>query len=237
MPKRIIEHIAAPGVDVEEVIQKVRVHVRDKTKGRQTVWTEGSLMKPFFLSASNAGVGSITALEPPAPATGALVFADSGDRLLSAADLDKLDAATLRLARNEILARRGGKFSDPAVAEHFQNFDWYRPSTFEPVLTEIDRQNLALIRQYELLLSAPADGFLFVDSDRRLLAAEEIAPLTREQLRAARNEIYARRGRKFRIKEVRKYFEQFDWYRPQFGEVELTFIEQENVDLIRTFEN
>ena len=36
--------------------------------------------------------------------------------------------------------------------------------------------------------------------------------------------------------EVREYFEQFGWYDPRFGEIELTYIEQKNVDLIRGFE-
>ena len=85
-------------------------------------------------------------------------------------------------------------------------------------------------------VAAPSQGFIFPDSDRRLLTRDEVAPLDKPQLRIARNEIYARRGRKFVIPEVREYFQQFDWYDPRFGEIELTYVEQKNVDLIRGFE-
>ena len=95
---------------------------------------------------------------------------------------------------------------------------------------------MALIRQFELNQSAPQAGFLFADSDRRLLTPEDLNPLSKTELRNARNEIYARRGRKFVRREVSDYFKQFDWYRPQFGEVELTFIEAKNVELIQKFE-
>ena len=44
------------------------------------------------------------------------------------------------------------------------------------------QQNLDLIRQYELRVAAPSDGFIFVDSDRRLLTRAEVAPLGKEQL-------------------------------------------------------
>lgn len=146
------------------------------------------------------------------------------------------DAATLRLARNEILARRGGRFGDPALTAHFEQYAWYRPTTFEPVLGEIEQNNVELIRRYQLAASAPQDGFIFADSDRRLLTPEEIEALDKGQLAFARNEIYARRGRKFAKPEFRDHFSRFSWYKPQFGEVELTFVERKNVDLIRKYE-
>ena len=95
---------------------------------------------------------------------------------------------------------------------------------------------MELIRAFELRGSAPSEGFVFADSDRRLLEREEVAGLNAATLRLARNEIYARRGRKFVSQDLREYFSRFDWYRPQFGEVELTYVEQKNVDLIRRFE-
>lgn len=233
----LMTHIAEPDADVAFLMAKVSAFVRNRTDGRQTVWTEGSLTKPFFLAGPASAEGAVTMLALPEPAVGqTLLFSDSDTRLLTAAELDGLDAAKLRLARNEIFARRGMRFTDPALTEHFAQFAWYRPSTSEPQLGDIERQNIELIRQYELIASAPTDGFIFVDSDRRLLTKEEVGALAKEQLAFARNEIYARRGRKFVRAEFRDHFSQFSWYRPQFGEVELTHIEQKNVDLIRTFE-
>ncbi|HHZ08916.1 MAG TPA: YARHG domain-containing protein [Rhizobiales bacterium] len=233
----LIRHIGETGTDVDLLMKKVSSFVRDKTEGRQTVWIEGSMTRPFYLAAPASAAGAVTTIEPPRPAEAVeLVFADSDTVLLTADRLAGLDAATLRLARNEIFARRGGRFADPALTAHFERFSWYRPTTFEPVLGAIEQKNVETIRRYELAASAPQDGFIFADSDRRLLTAEEVGALDKGQLAFARNEIYARRGRKFVKAEFRDYFSRFAWYKPQFGEVELTYVEQKNVDLIRKFE-
>lgn len=233
----LIRHIGETETDVDGLMKKVSAFVRDRTDGRQTVWIEGSMTKPFYLAAAAPGVGAVTTLEPPPPAeTAGLIFADSDTVLLTADRLAGLDAATLRLARNEIFARRGGRFADRALTAHFGRFSWYQPTTFEPILGAIEQANVEMIRRYELAASAPQDGFIFADSDRRLLNPEEVEALDKGQLAFARNEIYARRGRKFVKAEFRDYFSRFSWYKPQFGEVELTFIEQKNVDLIRKYE-
>jgi hypothetical protein len=232
----LIAHMGEPETHVEALMKKVSRFVRDRTEGTQTVWTEGFLAEPFFIAAAPAA-GAVATLAPPEPEAGqGLVFPDSGSVPLTPEQLENLDAATLRIARNEIFARRGGRFSDAALTTHFSRFDWYQPTTFEPDLSPVELANLALIREYELRASAVTDGFLFADSDRRLLSPEEIAPLTKQQLAFARNEIYARRGRKFVKAEFRDHFSQFSWYKPQFGEVELTYVEQKNVDLIRKYE-
>ncbi|MCB9786936.1 MAG: YARHG domain-containing protein [Deltaproteobacteria bacterium] len=46
---------------------------------------------------------------------------------LGEADLGAMDAEALRLARNEVYARYGYVFQDPALAEHFGREWWYRP--------------------------------------------------------------------------------------------------------------
>lgn len=233
----LIRHIGETETDVDGLMKKVSAFVRDRTDGRQTVWIEGSMTRSFYLAAAAPGAGAVTTLAPPGPeASAELVFADSDRVPLTAARLVGLDAATLRLARNEIFARRGGRFADLALTAHFGRFSWYRPTTFEPDLSPVEQTNVELIRQYELAASAPQDGFIFADSDRRLLNPEEVEALDKGQLAFARNEIYARRGRKFVRAEFRDYFSRFAWYKPQFGEVELTFIEQKNVDLIRKYE-
>lgn len=77
------------------------------------------------------------------------------------------------------------------------------------------------------------DPFLLPQSGARLLTAQDLAPLSREQLWLARNEIYARRGRTFDHTDLRRYFGRQSWYRPQYDDVTLTSIEQANVDRIR----
>jgi hypothetical protein len=79
-------------------------------------------------------------------------------------------------------------------------------------------------------------GFIFPDSDRRILSRQEVERLSLEARRVARNEIYARRGRHFRDASLRAYFSRFSWYRPHSWEVRLTAIEDANVRLIQSME-
>jgi hypothetical protein len=225
--------------ELSDLMRAVSLHVREKTEGRQTVWLENSLTKSFYFSAVSPASppGKVVDLTPPEPdADIGVVFPQSSEEVLSEADVAGKDPATLRIARNEIFARNGRIFNDPALSAHFQKFSWYQATSYEPKLNFVEKKNVALIRQFEMTQSAPKAGFLFVDSDRRLLTPQDLRGLSKAELRNARNEIYARRGRKFVRREVSNYFKQFDWYRPQFGEVELTFLEAQNVALIQKFE-
>jgi caspase domain-containing protein/YARHG domain-containing protein len=233
----VMTNIARPDIEFNALVKRVIKFVLFKTGGHQSVWVDGTVHDDFYLGKYAGPAGSVVVFTAPEPqASEGLVFPNSDTAPLIDADLAGKDAAVLRLARNEILARRGQIFADKTLAEHFQKFAWYQPLTDEPKLGPVEQANLDLIRQYEMKVAAPSQGFIFADSDRRLLTRDEVAPLGRPQLRIARNEIYARRGRKFVIPEVREYFDQFDWYDPRFGEIELTYVEQKNVDLIRGFE-
>lgn len=84
--------------------------------------------------------------------------------------------------------------------------------------------------------AAPSQDFIFPDSDRIRLTRDMVARLSPAQLRIARNEIYARRGRYFRDPALAAHFGRFAWYRPYSWEVPLNAIEQANVSLINSFE-
>ena len=60
-----------------------------------------------------------------------------------------------------------------------------------------------------------------------------------EDLRIMRNEIYARHGYTFRLREMRDHFEGQDWYMPVSFNVstQLTAVEQKNEALIKRYEN
>jgi hypothetical protein len=53
-----------------------------------------------------------------------------------------------------------------------------------------------------------------------------------------RNEIYARHGYSFKMKEVRRYFDQQDWYMPISTDVrtQLSTVEVKNEKIIKNFE-
>jgi hypothetical protein len=85
-------------------------------------------------------------------------------------------------------------------------------------------------------LGAPT-GLIFPDSDRRYLTPEELRRLSSSDLRIARNEIFARRGRYFRDPQLAAYFAQFSWYKPFSYDVPLNNIENANVALIQSMEH
>lgn len=97
----------------------------------------------------------------------AYVLPASGTQVLTDTDLMGLTAAELRLARNEIYARHGCLFRDPALTEYFAEKTWYNPvagrsATNFDSLTDTERYNVSLIRAYEGLRQPPsaadADG-------------------------------------------------------------------------------
>lgn len=56
------------------------------------------------------------------------------------------------------------------------------------------------------------DDYIIPDSDKRLLTEEDVWGLTLQEINYAKNEIYARHGRKFDSKELQDYFNSKSWY-------------------------
>ncbi|WP_312427304.1 YARHG domain-containing protein [Lacrimispora sp.] len=87
--------------------------------------------------------------------------------------------------------------------------------------------------------TAKYDGFEFVfpNSSDSLLQEPDLWNLSASQLRIARNEIYARHGRRFADVELQKYFNQCSWYKgtidpKDFKEEALNETERFNIRLI-----
>ena len=84
--------------------------------------------------------------------------------------------------------------------------------------------------------------YILPNSDTVALTEANLASLTKEQLRLARNEIYARHGMIFGVEDLDNYFATKSWYVPKYksGEfydaVELSEIEEANVQLILRIE-
>jgi hypothetical protein len=77
------------------------------------------------------------------------IFDESDVRYLSVAELDGLSPGQLRIARHEILARKGRLFKDPRLSVHFEKFPWYRPSVWRVRLNAIEQANVNLIWSIE----------------------------------------------------------------------------------------
>lgn len=79
------------------------------------------------------------------------------------------------------------------------------------------------------------------DSDTKLITVADLEGFTAEDCKIARNEIYARHGRKFNDAELQAYFNALDWYEgtiepDDFKETDLSDIEIANKDTIVKYE-
>lgn len=76
------------------------------------------------------------------------------------------------------------------------------------------------------------------EASMRLLTADDVNNAYKDELRYMRNEIYARHGYSFKLRETRAMFEGEDWYMPVSSDVrtKLSAIEVKNEKLIKNFE-
>ncbi len=83
--------------------------------------------------------------------------------------------------------------------------------------------------------------YLLPDSAKRKLKKSDLVGLSKKELRIARNEIYARHGRRFNDKDLQEYFESQAWYEgtvpaDEFSEDVLSSVEKKNALFIKHFE-
>lgn len=79
------------------------------------------------------------------------------------------------------------------------------------------------------------------ESDSRLLTQNDVDGLTLQQINYAKNEIYARHGRKFASKELQNYFDAQSWYHGRvnaadFSESVLSDVEKKNAAFLAEVE-
>lgn len=146
--------------------------------------------------------------------------------------LKGLSLMELRMIRNEIWARRGRKFDTPGVKQYFEWRDWYRP------LKDQSKVKLSPTEDGNVKLILTAEAKMREKLSTEVLAEDAIGELFTEDLRILRNEIYARRGRVFKDKELQKYFEAQSWYQPnpEFKEDTLNEFEIKNLAAIKQAE-
>jgi hypothetical protein len=165
----------------------------------------------------------------------AVSIGDMGNFQTVALTEDKLAGLSileLRILREEFYARHGKKFDAPGIRDYFNWRDWYKPARNQKAikLTPIEQQNVDMLAAYEAKLREKLST--------ELITEEAIGPLFAEDLRVLRNEIYARRGRIFKDKDLQKYFESQAWYKPNpdFKDDQLNEIEVKNLAIIRAAE-
>ncbi len=105
-----------------------------------------------------------------------------------------------------------------------------------------DKYNGNTIYDINSLTYYNGDDYILPDSGTKLVTNKDIEGFTKEKLGYARNEIYARHGRKFQMKEYKEYFESKSWYKenPNYNYEDdnsnLNSIESKNVEFLLSAE-
>lgn len=78
----------------------------------------------------------------------------------------------------------------------------------------------------------------YPEASQRLINEDEVLHMIKSELRMMRNEMYARHGYCFKMKDMRAFFDTQDWYMPVSTDVrnQLTEIEKKNEKMIQRYE-
>lgn len=91
-------------------------------------------------------------------------------------------------------------------------------------------------------LDRTTQEYILPDSDKGYYMYDNVCEMTQRELMLARNEIYARHGRKFNDPEIQAYFDSKSWYHgyiepEDFPDGVLNEYEEANIELIKAFED
>lgn len=91
--------------------------------------------------------------------------------------------------------------------------------------------------------SESAEEYIISYSSDRILTSSDVSGLSKKEIKYARNEIYARNGRKFNSKTIQSYFDSKSWYSGTIDpddfndETMLSDIEYKNVIFLKNIED
>jgi hypothetical protein len=165
------------------------------------------------------------------------------DRPLTEKMLGWHTGAEWRVLRAEVEAIYGKRFTDePWLQKYFEERYWYTANANydSRQLSEIERRNIETIAEAQKkqrnVAVSPGDMLIFQETP---LTEELLHGLSLNELRLLRNEIFARRGRKFGAEWLQRYFEAQDWYEASRSERRkaLSETEKKNAEIIQRYEN
>ena len=123
------------------------------------------------------------------------------------------------------------------------NYELENTSKYYQLENDVLAESQKLLPAWEDALAngIAAQEYILAGSDSRYILKSEIQEFTAEQCRLARNEIYARHGRRFDDEYLQDYFNSKGWYTPtidpdEFEESLLNSYEIANRDLIVEYE-
>jgi hypothetical protein len=190
----------------------------------------------------------------PATETAATPVADASSNATSPATTAPAEAFTLAAVIDDpdgFTNIRAGQSSSSAIVgkvlegEKFLTYkqpgQWWRVRKADGTTGFMFRKYIRIVEggpAASPTAAAPAsgDGAIIADSSTRALGAADVAGLSAQQARLARNEIFARKGFRFKDPGLQAYFTQFSWYRPTSDNVDLSPVEKANVALLKSVE-
>ena len=106
-----------------------------------------------------------------------------------------------------------------------------------------DKYNGSTVYEINSLTYYNGKDYILPNSGTKLVTNADIEGFSKDKLALARNEIYARHGRKFQMQEFKDYFEKQSWYKtnPNYNyeddDSNLNSIESRNVTFLLNAEN
>ena len=157
-------------------------------------------------------------------------------------DLDNYSVSmgTILSATNE--KARVFEFINKVMKEDYERQTFEYQATLSVGTNDILEQSISnVMNDVADNVSETSGDYILPESNFRILSMSDLEGLTAEECRLARNEIYARHGRKFEAEDLQEYFGSCEWYQPtievgDFQESMLNDCEIANRDLIVEYE-
>ncbi|MBL4733672.1 MAG: caspase family protein [Rhizobiaceae bacterium] len=213
----LLQHISTPGLEVRQMFGRVRQSVYEATGKKQLPWVNEAILGEYYFGgrAPNAVIPPIAEKNPTVENSKAGLSEEVAFELAR-------EINTIKGYEAFLTQFPSGSYAGFATA--------LSAKAAKPVSSPQKFANLRKLEKFEEI------GFLFPDSSERKLSSHELIGLSKKELRIARNEIYARRGRFFKSKDLQRHFGQFDWYQPFTWKPRLNSIEKANVRLVQRAE-
>lgn len=154
---------------------------------------------------------------------------------LKQAEAEKIAALELEVERLEAEKLEAERLEALRIEEELKE------SLKNELKAEIEAELKAELASLATPTPAPVISYDYIlqSSSSQYLTSSDIQFLSSDQLRLARNEIFARHGRTFQSQDLQTYFNSKSWYTPisaNIDLVDLTAVERANVELIQAEE-
>ena len=216
----LVQHITTPGLEIRQLMGRVRESVYKSTGKRQLPWVNEALIGEFYFAGKDPNATPIPVSKPKA-----ITVVEAKPQ---ATGPSEKEAFALAQSLNTTGAW-------DVFLKQFPNGPYAGFAAAARAKLTAPAQNTAQTAAVDAQPD-PSRGFLFPNSHRVRISPGQLEGLSKKQLRIARNEIFARRGRHFKSADLRRHFSQFGWYRPTTWNPRLNRIEKANVNLIKNTE-